>query len=166
MNNIWAPWRMKYITQKKKKGCVFCDIYREKKDKKNFVVLRSSHCFVLLNIFPYNNGHLMIVSNRHTCLEKLTKPESFDTHETLTKMIPILKKALKPDGFNIGINMGKFAGAGLEHLHIHLVPRWKEDTNFMPVLTDTKIISQSLKELYILLIKEVKMQNSKCKISS
>ncbi|HIE36350.1 MAG TPA: HIT domain-containing protein [Candidatus Omnitrophica bacterium] len=150
MNRIWAPWRIKYITQKKNKGCIFCNAYRNKKDKENFVIYRSLKCFVLLNIFPYNNGHLMVVLNRHiSSLEKLNDEEILDINKTIIKMIKVLKKILKPQGINIGINIGKIAGAGIEnHLHFHIVPRWLGDTNFMPVLSNTKVISQSLRELY------------------
>jgi ATP adenylyltransferase len=151
LNKIWAPWRIRYITQKKKKGCLFCGAYRNKKnDKNNFVVYRSSKCFVLLNIFPYNNGHLMVALNRHIfSLEKVDEEEFLDINKTIIKMIKILKKILKPQGFNVGINIGKIAGAGIEgHLHFHIVPRWLGDTNFMPVLSNTKVISQSLRELY------------------
>jgi ATP adenylyltransferase len=150
LNRIWAPWRIKYITQKKNKDCIFCNAYRNKKDKDNFVVYRSLKCFVLLNIFPYNNGHLMVALNRHiSSLEKLNDEEILDINKTIIKMIKVLKKILKPQGLNIGINIGKIAGAGIEsHLHFHIVPRWLGDTNFMPVLSNTKVISQSLKELY------------------
>jgi ATP adenylyltransferase len=147
---MWAPWRIKYVTKKKKKGCVFCDVYHQRKDKSNFVVLRSKYCFVLLNTFPYNNGHLMVVSNRHiSSLQKLNDKEILDINKVVIKTVALLKKILSPQGFNIGINIGKCAGAGVEkHLHIHIVPRWSGDTNFMPVLADTKIVPQSLKDLY------------------
>ena len=150
MDKLWAPWRIKYVTQKKTKGCIFCRIYKEKKDKLNLVVLRSAYCFVLLNTFPYNNGHLMIVLYRHVgSLGKLTDKELSDINQTTILMVNVLKKVLKPQGFNIGMNIGKFAGAGIEkHLHVHIVPRWVGDTNFMSAFADTKIISQSLKELY------------------
>jgi len=141
---------MQYITQKKTKGCVFCRIFREKKDKKNFVILRSSHCFAVLNIFPYNNGHTMVVTNRHVkSLEDLKEEELLDISKTLVKVESTLKKTLSPEGFNIGMNIGKLAGAGIEkHIHIHIVPRWLGDTNFMPVIADTKTIPQSLGRLY------------------
>ena len=150
MNKLWAPWRIKYVTQKKTKGCIFCKAYRQKKDKKNFVIFRSQYCFAILNTFPYNNGHVMIVTNRHLAsLEKLRDQELLDMNKALVKMKTLLKKVLKPQGFNIGLNIGACAGAGIaNHIHIHLVPRWQGDTNFMPVLANTKIISQSLSELY------------------
>lgn len=150
MDKLWAPWRIKYIQQKKTKDCVFCKVHKAKQDNKNFIILRSWHCYAILNTFPYNNGHVLIVSNRHIrSLEKLSDHELLDMNKTLIKVKSILKKVLNPEGFNIGINIGKFAGAGVEkHIHIHLVPRWAGDTNFMPITADTKLISQSLKELY------------------
>lgn len=142
---------MRYINTISEKGCFLCDIYKQSTDKKNFVVSRSQYSFVVLNRFPYNNGHLMIVINRHIgMLEKLSQHESYDIHRQLTEMIIVLRKILKPHGFNVGFNLGRCAGAGVDkHLHLHVVPRWKGDTNFMPVLSNTKVISQSLKELYM-----------------
>ena len=157
MDKIWAPWRIKYITQKKTKGCIFCNIFRENNDKKNYVILRSKYCFAIFNTFPYNNGHIMIIPNRHIkSLEQLTDEEILDMNKTLIKMKLILKKILNPGGFNIGLNIGKLAGAGVDkHIHTHLVPRWLGDTNFMPVIAETKIISQSIKALYMKCEKEL-----------
>ncbi|MCQ9205548.1 MAG: HIT domain-containing protein [Omnitrophica bacterium] len=150
MDKLWAPWRIKYVTQKKTKKCIFCKIFREKTDSKNFIPLRSVHCFAVLNTFPYNNGHMMIVLNQHRkSFQNLTDSELLDMNKTLIKCKSILKKILKPTGFNIGMNIGKVAGAGIDkHIHMHLLPRWVGDTNFMPALANTKIISQSLGELY------------------
>ncbi|MCP4653515.1 MAG: HIT domain-containing protein [Candidatus Omnitrophica bacterium] len=155
MDKLWAPWRIKYVSQKKPKGCIFCHAYKEKKDTKNLVAYRSKHCFVILNLFPYNNGHLMVVPNRHVdSLERLTDSEILDINSTTKKMLIILKKSLKCQGFNIGMNIGKMAGAGIDkHIHSHIVPRWLGDTNFMPSIAKTKVISQSLKGLYALLKK-------------
>jgi len=141
---------MNYIKQLKTKGCILCKIKRQSKDKKNFIIYRSDYCFAVLNTFPYNNGHIMIVPNRHIrTLEKLNDFELLDINKTLIKVKKALKKILKPGGFNVGINIGKASGAGIDkHIHTHLVPRWQGDTNFMPILGDTKIISQSLEELY------------------
>ena len=157
MNKIWAPWRIRYVQQKKAKGCIFCCAHKAKDDAKNFIVVRSTHCFVMLNIFPYNNGHLMIISNKHTpSLDKLADEEILDINKTLIRMTSVLKRVLKPEGFNVGINIGKLAGAGIErHVHWHLVPRWLGDTNFMPVVAETKVISQSLLELYTQIKKEL-----------
>jgi len=148
MSRLWAPWRIKYIRlADKEKGCIFCKI--QKKKSREQLVFKTSHSVCLLNIYPYNNGHLMVSPGRHIKdLGLLTAEEGADLFRSVTKAQRLLKKTLKPDGFNIGINIGKAAGAGITgHLHIHIVPRWAGDTNFMPVVHNTKIISQSLNEL-------------------
>ena len=158
MDRIWAPWRIEYVSRKRTKGCIFCKIFREKNDKKNLILFRSQHCFAVFNKFPYNNGHLMIVANKHVdFFDALSDKASSDIIKTLTKVKSILKKTIKPGGFNIGLNVGKIAGAGVDkHLHFHLVPRWQGDTNFMPILASTKLISQSLNDLYKKMKKEVR----------
>lgn len=145
---LWAPWRINYIRNCAQKKCIFCENVKDA--RKNFVILKTSLSAAMLNIFPYNNGHIMVSPLRHVKEPGLLKaPEILDLFSTLTKAKGLLQKVLKPDGFNIGINIGKSAGAGIiGHLHIHIVPRWCGDTNFMPVLYGTKIISQSLDELY------------------
>ncbi|MFC1514344.1 HIT domain-containing protein [Candidatus Omnitrophota bacterium] len=149
-NRLWAPWRMAYIQGPKTKGCFLCRIIKEKKDAKNFVLLRTRKAIALLNTYPYNNGHVMVVPTAHVKhLEQLKTEEITQSFAQTKKIIRALKKAVKPCGFNIGINLGKAAGAGLEsHIHIHIVPRWDGDTNFMPTLAGTKVISQSLKTTY------------------
>ncbi|MEW6170705.1 MAG: HIT domain-containing protein [Candidatus Omnitrophota bacterium] len=146
---IWAPWRIRYLTQKNK-TCLFCKASKSKnKDRKNFVILRSKYSFSMLNLFPYNNGHVMVSPYRHIKdTNLLTNEEIVDLFGLIKKSKKLLDKVLKPHSYNLGINLGKSAGAGIEHLHVHLVPRWDGDTNFMPVVFDTKIISQSLDELY------------------
>ena len=160
MDKLWAPWRVKYITKigKKARGCVFCNILKEKKDKKNFVITRTKHAYSVLNIYPYNNGHILIVPNRHVSdLSGLRKEEREDLLDLLEATKKLLDTQMKADGYNIGINLGKAAGAGFpEHVHIHLVPRWQGDVNFMPVTGHTKVISQSLKALYEHLLKAKK----------
>ncbi|HBU07704.1 MAG: HIT family hydrolase [Omnitrophica WOR_2 bacterium RIFOXYA2_FULL_45_12] len=151
MDRLWAPWRIGYINNSKRiKGCLFCVVSKEKTDKKNLVIFRSRHVFSILNKFPYNNGHLMVCPYRHIKDPgQLNADEILDLFAVLNKMRLLLKRALSPDGFNIGMNIGRVAGAGIpNHLHLHIVPRWKEDTNFMPALFSTKVISQSLEELY------------------
>ena len=157
MDKLWAPWRITYVSNTGSKGCIFCKAFKEKKDKKNFVVLRSDHSFAILNTFPYNNGHVMVVSKRHVpSIENLKDNEILDLNKVVTRMIRALRAVLNPAGFNVGINLGKVAGAGIDkHLHVHIVPRWLGDTNFMPVLSDSKIISQSLSELYKKLAKHI-----------
>ncbi|MFC1594489.1 HIT domain-containing protein [Candidatus Omnitrophota bacterium] len=149
MKRLWAPWRIQYV-QKKQKGCLFCRVKKSKRDSKNYIVKRSKYSFSILNIYPYNNGHIMIVPFRHVKdLEALRKEELLDMLELVKETKKDVSALLKPHGFNIGINIGKIAGAGFaHHIHVHLVPRWKGDANFMPIIADTKVISQSLEELY------------------
>jgi ATP adenylyltransferase len=155
MDRLWAPWRAKYIRAIKTNKCIFCESV---KTKNGYVIRRTRHSISMLNIFPYNNGHMMIAPLRHIGeISHLKKVEVLDLFETLDYSKGLLNKVLKPDGYNIGINISTISGAGIPgHLHIHLVPRWRGDTNFMPVLFDTKIISQSLDELYKQLRKIVK----------
>ena len=156
MDRLFSPWRSQYIAsfsdQKKKEAdeCLFCRISKEKKDKKNFVILRGKYCFVVMNLYPYNSGHLMVVPYRHTDdLSKLTSKENAEILSTTSRMIDLLKKAIGPHGFNLGTNLGRVAGAGIDqHLHFHIVPRWNGDTNFMPVLADTRVISEAMEETY------------------
>jgi len=140
---------MDYILGGKQKGCIFCTKPREKRDRENLILYRSHHGFVMMNRFPYNNGHLMIVPKRHTLdIEALHPEELEDLLFLLGASIRILKRMLKPHGFNIGINLGVAGGAGEKHLHLHIVPRWKGDTNFMPVLGETKVIPEYLENTY------------------
>ena len=151
MDKLWAPWRGKYIDQiGKHKKCVFCALLKEKKDEKNFIFIRREHTFAVLNIYPYNNGHSMVLPLRHVDdLEKLTKAERDELMDLLQEVKALCTEVLEPTGYNIGINLGHTAGAGFPgHLHIHIVPRWKGDANFMSVTGETRVISQSLKELY------------------
>lgn len=157
MEKLWAPWRVKYITKviRGTKGCVFCAIFKERKDKKNFIIVRTKHAYSVLNIYPYNNGHVLIVPNHHIDdLSKLKREERNDLMDLLEATKVLLDGIMDPDGYNIGINLGKAAGAGFpDHLHIHMVPRWQGDINFMPVTGHTKVISQSLKSLHEKLLK-------------
>ncbi len=152
MDKLWAPWRIKYIeTAGKKSGgkkCLFCQCAKSK--GRDYVIFKTRYSIAMLNIFPYNNGHVMVSPLRHTRkLSQLKDAEIIDLFKALNKVNKLLDKVLKPDGYNIGINISDVAGAGIPgHLHLHIVPRWKGDTNFMPVLNNTKVISQSLEELY------------------
>ncbi len=156
MDNLWAPWRRGYIGSKKGKGCIFCKSLKAKGG--NHIIFRSRHSFAILNRYPYNNGHIMIAPRRHVReLAGLKDYETLDLIVSLKKAQGLLRKVLKPQGYNIGINTSQNAGAGISgHLHVHIVPRWKGDTNFMPVLSNTKVISQSLEELYRQLKRHVK----------
>ena len=149
MSRLWAPWRIKYIRNtKRQKICIFCANTRSK--GKNYVIFKTKYSFSMLNIFPYNNGHILVSPRRHIReFGQLKSLEILDLINSLNKAKELLDKVLKPDGYNIGINISRSAGAGITgHLHIHIVPRWIGDTNFMPVLYDTKIVSQSLDELH------------------
>jgi ATP adenylyltransferase len=140
---------MNYIRQKGEKGCIFCKKPLEQKDEQNLILYRGRKTFVLMNRFPYNNGHLMIVPKRHcTDLDELSINEFQDLFDVVNVSTQVLKKSLRPHGFNVGINFGKAGGAGIDHLHVHVVPRWLGDTNFMPVLAETKVVPESLDETY------------------
>jgi len=140
---------MDYILSRKQKGCIFCTKPKERKDRKNLILFRSRYAFVVMNKFPYNNGHLMIVPKRHSSdLNQLRHEELQDLFFLLKVSTQVLKKTLKPHGFNIGINIGAVGGAGEKHIHFHIVPRWAGDTNFMPVLGETKIIPEYLENTY------------------
>lgn len=141
---------MDYITGKKERGCIFCKRLKENEDRKNLILWRNPHAFVMMNRFPYNNGHLMVIPNRHLIdLEQLQPAEVQNLFLLLKASIQVLKKTLKPHGFNIGFNMGVAGGAGEKHVHFHIVPRWTGDTNFMPVLGETKVIPELLEKTYI-----------------
>ena len=150
---VWAPWRKPYILhlpKKTKPGCIFCRMLKAGNDRKNLIVERTKYSFAVLNLYPYNNGHILIVPKRHVAeFEKLNDQESLDLIKLQNEILKRLKVRLKPNGFNLGVNIGKAGGAGVPgHLHIHIVPRWVGDTNFMPVVGKTKVISESLKSLY------------------
>ena len=154
MDKIWAPWRKEYILQKKSRKCIFCTRKKSKaSDVKNFILQRYKYAFSILNRYPYNNAHIMVAPFRHVrSLELLKERELMDLMNLLNHTKTKIERTLKPAGFNIGINLGRVAGAGFPgHVHIHIVPRWDGDTNFMPVIADTKVISYSLEEMYDLL---------------
>jgi ATP adenylyltransferase len=131
-------------------GCIFCVKPKEDRDRENYILFRGEHSFVMLNIYPYNNGHLLVSPYLHTGeLSRLSRPVLADLMETVKKSAAVLESAVFPDGFNIGMNLGKTAGAGIEnHLHIHIVPRWAGDTNYMPVLSETRVIPEHLNATY------------------
>lgn len=151
---LWAPWRSGYLTQAQPRGCLFCLIRRRSaRDRQHQVICRSASCLALLNRYPYNNGHLLIAPARHCQqLDQLTDEELTALWRCVARCQQLLQHALHPAGYNIGINQGRAGGAGIPgHLHVHLVPRWIGDTNCMPVVAGTKVISQSLAEVYRLL---------------
>lgn len=166
MDHLWAPWRMAYVAAPKPvkpptdgpDDCFVCRGLAEANDRANLILHRGRLSVVVLNRFPYNNGHLLIAPLAHRArLDQLTADELLDTQETLRRMVGLLEKTMTPDGFNVGLNLGRAAGAGLPgHLHWHVVPRWNGDTNFMPVFDDTRVLVQSLDALYTLLEAELK----------
>jgi ATP adenylyltransferase len=158
MDNLWAPWRLPYVVAASKPPegelpCFFCRGLAETDDRRNLIVRRTGHSAVVLNRFPYNNGHLLVAPKAHKArLDELTADEHLDLMTTIAQMVQQFDRLMKPDGYNIGVNLGRSAGAGLPgHLHWHVVPRWDGDTNYMPILAGTKVIVQSLDALYDLL---------------
>ncbi len=149
MKRIWAPWRIEYIVGEKEKGCIFCNAIR-KDELEALVLYKSDLSIVIMNRYPYTNGHIMVAPKRHVGnIEKLFKDEELDIFELIKVSISALKESLYPEGFNIGVNLGKVAGAGVEeHIHFHIVPRWNGDTNFMPVLADIKVMPEYILETY------------------
>jgi ATP adenylyltransferase len=149
VDQLWAPWRLAYIANPsppRPDECFICFSLADNHDRENLVAYRSPKSVVILNRFPYNNGHLLVAPRAHKGeLQEFESAELLEVMETVRRMATILKELIRPDGFNIGLNLGRVAGAGLPgHLHWHIVPRWNGDTNFMPVISDTKVISQSL----------------------
>ena len=146
MDRLWAPWRLSYVTaaQVPATDCIFCDACASR--DVDLVVLRGRVCYVILNLYPYNNGHLMVVPNRHlAALEALTPDEQIELMQLARLAEMALNEAYRPQGINVGINLGKAAGAGIEnHLHIHLVPRWSGDTNFMTAVGQTRVLPEDL----------------------
>jgi ATP adenylyltransferase len=161
MDQLWAPWRHAYIARDdlkpKDDECFICRGLSESDDRRNLILHRTPLGVVQVNKFPYNNGHLLVAPRAHKgALDELTPDESADLQQAITRVIGVLKRLMKPDGFNVGMNLGRVAGAGLPgHLHWHVVPRWSGDTNFMPVFADVRVISQSLESLYDLLHPEL-----------
>ena len=152
MKILWTPWRMEFIMGEKPEGCLFCTKKQEpeKKDKENYILHRGATCYILLNLFPYTNGHMMIVPYQHVAsLEQLDDKSLYEMMALTRASVAALNKALSPAGFNIGLNLGKAAGAGIaDHLHIHVVPRWAGDVNFMSVLGETRLIPEALDDTY------------------
>ena len=150
MRKIWAPWRIEYIRSAKTKECIFCQKCNEKRDSQNHILFRGKANFVILNAYPYNPGHLMVAPYRHLAdLDSLSDDELFEHFDLVRRSAGALTEAYKPAGFNIGINLGRIAGAGVEgHVHTHIVPRWSGDTNFISVVCDTRVIPEALDSTY------------------
>jgi ATP adenylyltransferase len=149
MKRIFAPWRMKYI-ESHNDGCVFCSLQKETDGTGNLIVARGDRAFVILNRFPYTSGHIMVVANAHQpSLEDLDQPTRAEMMELVTKGICVLRKVYHPQGFNVGANIGEVAGAGVAgHVHLHIVPRWGGDSNFMSTVAETRVLPETLEETY------------------
>ena len=156
MDRLWAPWRIGYILGERPDGCIFCDKPAAGDDEAELILNRGRLSYVLMNAYPYNNGHLLIAPYDHVAdIGELSEAQLVDMMRLTKQWIEGLKRAMYPDGFNVGFNVGRVAGAGIEeHVHLHIVPRWNGDTNFMPVLGDTRVVPQSLRECYELLRKQ------------
>lgn len=168
MKRMFSPWRSKYIAsfknEKPRKGeSLFTGILRQNNDAKNLVIIRKTHCFVMMNLYPYNSGHLMVIPYRQTAdISKLTAAEHTEIMETTSQMISVLKKIMNPQGFNFGANLGRAAGAGVDdHIHFHIVPRWTGDTNFMPTLGDVKVVSEEMNATYKKIVAELRPKKKK-----
>lgn len=151
MDTLWAPWRMIYVDQGGSRGCIFCQVVpARQEDEKTLVLYRGRLVFIQMNLYPYNPGHIMIAPYRHLGeLGALSAEEHLELMQAAARSTTILRDTMNADGFNLGMNQGKMAGAGVEHhLHLHVVPRWTGDTNFMPVIADTKVIPEALTATY------------------
>lgn len=163
MNILWTPWRLKFILGEKPDECVLCAKPRESRDKENYILHRGELCYIMLNLYPYTNGHLMVVPYRHEA--DFTKLDGESLHEMMRFAqagVAAVTEAMKPTGFNMGMNLGKFAGAGIDdHLHMHLVPRWGGDANFMTVLAGTRMVPETLDSTYERLLPALTQELSK-----
>lgn len=150
MEKLWAPWRMQYIKGPKKEGCILCDLPGEDDDAGNLILFRGRHNYVIMNLYPYSNGHLMVAPFAHVAdYAELEEPTLVECSKITQEALKCLREAFSPEGVNVGINLGRVAGAGiLDHVHLHVVPRWQGDTNFMPVLSETKVISEHVRTTY------------------
>jgi len=166
MDRLWAPWRIEYVRLEKMEGCIFCELPRENKDEENLILYRGKYAFLIMNNYPYNPGHVMVAPYRHVGeFENLSAEEVEDIYTLASLAVKAIKNVMKPQGFNMGINIGRVAGAGVEgHVHMHIVPRWNGDTNFMPVVANTKVIVQGLKENYRELKEEIERLTSSSKL--
>jgi ATP adenylyltransferase len=150
LHYLWTPWRMAYVAAERTGGCIFCEKPAAQADEENLILQRGRFVFSMLNLYPYNTGHLMIAPYRHTAdFTDLTRDELLEMGLFTQQHIAALRRAMRPDGFNLGMNLGTIAGAGVaDHLHLHVVPRWAGDTNFMPIVAGTKVMPELLQTTY------------------
>jgi len=154
MQKLWAPWRMDYILGDRPQGCIFCPDDNGESDKNRLLLYRGERSMIIMNRFPYNNGHLLVAPWKHTStLDDLDNQELLDLVQRVQWSIHVLRKTMSPDAFNVGLNLGNVAGAGVEaHIHFHVVPRWNGDTSFMPVLSEVRVIPEHLEQTYVKLL--------------
>jgi len=150
MKMLWAPWRIEYIKAPKIEGCILCDKPKEPDDVKNYILYRGKNNFVIMNLYPYNPGHLMVAPYRHLAnIDNFADDELHEHFELVRRFVTISRETFNPGGFNMGINVGKIAGAGVDgHMHTHIVPRWQGDTNFMTTVGDMRVVSEGLAAVY------------------
>lgn len=153
MDYLWAPWRIEYIKiakEEAKRGCILCSKPANENDRQNLILHRGRHSFIIMNAYPYNAGHLMVAPCRHVAnLEDLSDAERNELFGLVSRSIAVMKQVFNAEGFNVGMNLGRVAGAGIDsHIHVHVVPRWAGDTNFMPVTGDIRIVNQAVLETY------------------
>jgi ATP adenylyltransferase len=152
MERLWTPWRMQYISNAAEppSGCLFCELPKQTNDADNLLLRRGERCFSLLNLYPYNSGHAMVAPYQHSAdFEGLAPEIAADVFAEAQRLVAALRTEYHPHGFNLGLNLGQAAGAGIpDHLHLHVVPRWSGDANFMPLLADTKVLPESLQQTY------------------
>ena len=150
MKHIWAPWRIEYIRSAKPKGCILCDHPAAKDDDKYMILYRGKKNYIILNLYPYNPGHLMVAPFRHISTpEAMTAEEKHEHFDIVTMGLKALREEFKPEGFNVGINLGKPAGAGIDdHTHTHIVPRWNGDTNFITAIGDVRVVAEAMEDTY------------------
>jgi ATP adenylyltransferase len=159
LDRLWAPWRMGYIkSAKDEKECIFCEAANAQDLRSRYVLLKGKLSFIIMNLYPYNNGHLMVSPIRHTAsLTDLTDEELLEMMRHVKLSVKVIKQSLNPDGFNVGLNLGRVAGAGIEdHLHVHVVPRWRGDTNFMTVISETRVLPETIDQSYEKLLNAIR----------
>lgn len=163
IKQLWAPWRMKYILRQERGGCFFCKKAKEKRDVQNFILFRNMGSFIILNIYPYTYGHLMVAPFRHVRqFSNLGDEELLHFMKAIQVAEKVLEKSLKAQGFNLGLNLGRVAGAGIKnHIHLHVVPRWEGDTNFMPLFSEVRVLPERLEVTYKKLKKYFKKEESR-----
>ncbi|HOP48050.1 MAG TPA: HIT domain-containing protein [Desulfobacteraceae bacterium] len=163
MEVIWAPWRMEYIVSDQKADkCIFCPGESRDNDEERLILFVGQYTMIMMNRFPYINGHLLVSPVRHVSdLSALSRKETFDLLDMVSKSVKVLKKVMSPEGFNIGLNLGRVAGAGIDsHIHFHIVPRWGGDTNYMSVLAEVRVIPEHIKNTYNKLMPHFKEFNN------